>query len=121
MFLFFRVSLCTHIVIDDGGGPGYIQVQRLNPPTWSEDAVRAMVDGRPQVKWRSFCSVDGVDGKFPREGHGVERGGEAPSFQNKKVSSSRERAEGSMNIHRRLRQTRHRKPGSTQHSSCFAS
>lgn len=50
-----------------------------------------MVDGRPQVKWRCFCSLIDLNGKFPREGYGVVRGGEVPSFQNKKVSSSRER------------------------------
>lgn len=90
--LFLRISLLTTMVV-----PDYVQIQKLSPPIWSEDSVRAMLDGRPQVKWRCFCSVTGVKGRFPREGHGVAKGGEAPSFQNKKVSSSAGEAEGSMN------------------------
>lgn len=52
--------------------------------------MRALVDGHMMTRWRVFCTLHGVEGKFPREGYGAAAGGEAPSFQSKKVSKKQQ-------------------------------
>ena len=43
------------------------------------------VNGLTESRWRCYCSLPWVNGRFPRVGHGFREGEEPPAFKSKKV------------------------------------
>lgn len=62
------------------------QKKQLATPFYQDaEPVNVPIAGKMQPGWSYTCTVSAIEGRFPRQGYGIDQGGVAPVFETKKV------------------------------------